>query len=361
MPTRTTRTSLADALRARMRSGAYPPGSRLPSRRELMTEFGTSSATLQKAFDRLAAQGYVTTVAKHGAYVADRLPESSCYGLVVGHPPAAPVRNRFWGTLSRLAGTWDDGSGRRFDRYFIAEAGDAEEDLRRLRADVADGRLAGLVFASIPYHLLDRPAASLLSANIPRVCFGGDPAETRIYRASVIKPVDDQAIEETFAWFAARGRRRIAGITSPPRAAAWRAHLPALHRAGLETRDTWWLGFPPSAEVADVVRVATRLLFDRRPTERPDALLIDDDNLVPWVTAGLAQSGLDLPASLSIAAHANVPGATPAAVPCRRYGFDARQLLTAAIEELDHLRQGHAPRLLPVQACFLGGDDAGKA
>ena len=336
-----------------MRDGTYPPGSRLPTHRRLMAEFGTSPVTLQRAFDHLVEQGYVTTVAKHGTFVAERLPDSCCYGLVFHQRASGPVHNRFWSTLLREGQAWDDGHGRRFDCFFIADGEGAAADRRRLAADVADGRLAGLVFANVPFYLQQPAISPILTAGLPRVCFGGMAGDEQRYGASILVPDDEDVIRESFTWFAGQRRKRVAAFINTARAQVWRSYLPALHRAGLETRDTWWIGFPPISDVADAVRVTTRLLFDRRPHERPDALLIDDDNLVPWVTAGLAESGLAIPGELSVMAHANVPGPTPAAVPCRRYGFDGRELLAAAIGELERLRRGGQPQMRQVPARVL--------
>ncbi len=54
-----------------------------------------------------------------------------------------------------------------------------------------------------------------------------------------------------------------------------------------------------------------RLLVQGAPGERPDGLVITDDNLVPDLTAGLAESGVkDV-----VVAHTNFPHPTPSAVP----------------------------------------------
>jgi GntR family transcriptional regulator len=62
---------IADDLRSRIASGQYPPGSRLPSRRELGIEFGVSDTVLDKAFLILRGEGRVETLAGVGVYVRD--------------------------------------------------------------------------------------------------------------------------------------------------------------------------------------------------------------------------------------------------------------------------------------------------
>lgn len=62
---------IADDLRARIESGAYPPGSRMPSRRELGEQYGVSDTVLDKAFMILRVEGRVETLAGVGVYVRE--------------------------------------------------------------------------------------------------------------------------------------------------------------------------------------------------------------------------------------------------------------------------------------------------
>ncbi|GAA1758034.1 MULTISPECIES: winged helix-turn-helix domain-containing protein [Streptomonospora] len=52
---------IADELERRIRSGVYPPGSRVPSVLALMDEFGVASATAHKALAGLRNRGLTYT------------------------------------------------------------------------------------------------------------------------------------------------------------------------------------------------------------------------------------------------------------------------------------------------------------
>ena len=65
---------VADALRADIRKGRYPPGAQLPSERELVERFKVSAATTRAAIVQLRAEGLVTPHQGRGVFVAERPP-----------------------------------------------------------------------------------------------------------------------------------------------------------------------------------------------------------------------------------------------------------------------------------------------
>lgn len=62
-------------LRRLMLTGVLPPGSRLPSVRELAGQLAINPNTIQRAYRELEADGYILSVAGKGSFVAqlDRL------------------------------------------------------------------------------------------------------------------------------------------------------------------------------------------------------------------------------------------------------------------------------------------------
>src|SRR5881227_1848355 len=56
---------------------ALPPGSRLPSVRELMARHRASPVTVQRALSRLAGEGLVVPRPGRGTFVADRSPATA--------------------------------------------------------------------------------------------------------------------------------------------------------------------------------------------------------------------------------------------------------------------------------------------
>ena len=82
------------------------------------------------------------------------------------------------------------------------------------------------------------------------------------------------------------------------------------------------------------------MLWRLPAADRPDALIITDDNLVPEATAGLAAAGVRAPQDLTIVAHTNFPLQTVSALPAERLGFDVRRVLTTCLDGLEQRGRG---------------------
>jgi len=88
--------AVARAVRERIVSGQWRPGDRLPPRTELEQQFGVAGNTLQRALDRLAAEGFIHASTTAGTFVADHPPHSSQIGVVVPESGGVALRqNRF--------------------------------------------------------------------------------------------------------------------------------------------------------------------------------------------------------------------------------------------------------------------------
>jgi DNA-binding LacI/PurR family transcriptional regulator len=105
------------------------------------------------------------------------------------------------------------------------------------------------------------------------------------------------------------------------------------------TLHPYWIQTVALAE-PESARNCVHLLMHPGQTERPDALLITDDNLVEHATAGLVAAGVSVPGDLDVVAHCNFPWPAPSVLPVQRLGFDAREILAACLASIDELRQG---------------------
>ena len=62
---------LTDGIRAKIQSGEWEEGDRLPSFAEMYREHGASVATMQKAYDQLEKEGFIERRARSGIYVTN--------------------------------------------------------------------------------------------------------------------------------------------------------------------------------------------------------------------------------------------------------------------------------------------------
>lgn len=68
---------IVEDLRAAIADGDYPPGSRLPTKAELMTQYQVAVNTVERAIKELREDGLVETAQGAGMYVRDPEPRSS--------------------------------------------------------------------------------------------------------------------------------------------------------------------------------------------------------------------------------------------------------------------------------------------
>lgn len=321
----------------------------MPSHRVLQEELGASSVTLQRAFDRLVEQGYVDPRGTQGTFVADLLPHHSTYAMVLPDDPERGTWNRFWSTAKRVAEEWHD-SQSRFRVYCTSGQRADSAGHRRLCQDLADGGLAGIIFIHVPFFLDGSP---IFASSVPRVCIGGGSArEIALYGMSSVTISDGDVPARIVRNFHAAGRRRFAALTALTVCEEIKSvYQPLLRSLGMETRPEWWLGLPVEPTMALSARTVAQLLLSGPERQRPDCLLITDDNLVPHATAGVIDAGIE-PRTITIAAHANYPGPTMAAVPCQRFGPDMVDQVRAAIAEIAYLAAGGQPRNISVQIDF---------
>ncbi len=343
---RQTRLKIELELKRRIVAGIYATGSRMPSHRQLQREFGGSSVTLQHAFDRLIEHGYVEARGTHGTFVAVSLPHISHIAVIFPEGQGHSHWTRYWSTAKRVAEDWSEGSIR-FQTYCITGQSADSPVHHALINDVAKGVLAGLIFMTTPYYLGDSP---LFRAALPRVCIGiGGIAIGDTFSASMLSMAESDIIERILQHFASQGRKRVAVINGGmPAEQSYTRYLPTICKLGLATHRQWWLSLPFIGSESTCARAVTHLLCSGDERQRPDCLIITDDNLVPHATAGIQDAGLSVPTHLAVAAHANFPRPTHSCVPCARYGLDVAHLLRTAIAEIHHLTHGGGRRLVDV-------------
>jgi GntR family transcriptional regulator len=60
---------VTDHLRRRIRDGEFPPGAKLPSRRELCKEYGVSDTVVGRVMLTLAQEGLTESLVGYGTFV----------------------------------------------------------------------------------------------------------------------------------------------------------------------------------------------------------------------------------------------------------------------------------------------------
>jgi hypothetical protein len=340
--------NVAEYLRRRIISGELSRGARIEPRRELEAQLNVSSVTIQRALNQLMSDGFVQSRGPQGTFVSENPPHLSRYGLVFPYRQTAdhPWR-RFWTALWHEATRLEQSQPVRVPVYYEVHRRHADEpDREELASDVDAHRLAGLFFVVPPKSLMGDPV--MTTPDLPRVVMSC--AEEFAGSVSIC-PDMQSFFERAVADLASRGRRRIAILTVPhPR--AWEAYLgDAMRGSEMTTRPYWTQMVPP--DQAEYAQNVMHMMFHSGQAERPDGLIIADDNLVEHAATGLLAAGVKVPDDLDIVAHCNHPWPTPSVMPMRRLGFDAREVMRLAIESINAQRAGeHRRSGMKVAAVF---------
>jgi DNA-binding LacI/PurR family transcriptional regulator len=78
----------------------------------------------------------------------------------------------------------------------------------------------------------------------------------------------------------------------------------------------------------------------RNQTERPDGLIIADDNLTHFAMQGLKEAGISVPQEIEVVSHCNYPCLPQTSLPVHWIGMDTRELLSQCARMIIEQRAG---------------------
>jgi len=342
-PHRVTRArDIIAGLRAKIVDGTLTAGQRLPTHTMIEKQFHSTRPTVAKALGELRRDGFIRSERGRGIFVSERLPHQHHYALAFESWQDAQF-SQFYKALRNEAGRFES-AGRHFSIFYEIGRRTDTEDYQRLLGFVRAHRLAGLIFASAPHLVEGSPL--LNEPHVPRVAVA---SESDWADVPAVYPDSAAFVPKALDHLARRERNRVAAIlasTDSGKDVRVEQLLRETAQRGMMCRSAW-IQAVDSRATHWASHVAQLLLSGN---DRPDALLILDDNIVEHATAGIAASGLRVPQDIEVIAHTNFPWPTPSAVPVRRLGYDVRRLLELCVEWVDALRRGEQPRrvtLLP--------------
>jgi DNA-binding LacI/PurR family transcriptional regulator len=332
-------------LRGRITRGDLAPGVQMPTRIEIGQHFNASPDTVQRALQELRRDGYITVKGRRGTYVSPLPPHLKNYGLVF--PFHQDQKRRFFSALSQQAPLVAQAAGRQISVYYGVNYQTEHEDYGRLVADVKAHRLGGLIFSSVPSEVVGTPL--LDEPNIPRVAIMSPTTDYVMPRICTSgESFWARAADELLG----QGRKNLALLLPPLQD----AEITKIRR-GLEERGFFvprkWIQVV-TQHCPEAGRNLMELLFDGQ-RQRPDSLIISDDNLVEPALGGVIAAGARVPDEVEIITHCNFPQPVSSVLPVRRLGFDVRRVLQVCFDTLDGLKAGqNVPSLSQIPAQFEG-------
>lgn len=335
-------------LRRDVLRGVLLPGGQLPVRTELLTRFGVSNATLQAAIDQLRKEGLLRVAGTRGTFVEATLPHLHDVALVV---IPGIEKTMFAKALSLAAGQLASKHGFRIREYSIDVTHVHRAELERLCDDTVNHRFSAMIFWGDMEALRGTPI--LMEPGIDRIVIEGT-AELRAGELPKVQLDLHSARRRAIEYLQQRGRNRIAHIGF----ASMIANPVVIERQLRQWQPNlrpYWLQLIPECEPA-LRCVATNivsLLMHLEGENRPDALVIHDDNLVVYAVAGLLSAGTAVPRELELVAHTNFPLLANSPLPLKRIGFDCHAIMAECIKLIEQLRaQEEVADPAPMMAVF---------
>lgn len=328
---------IRELLRSHIISGRYLPGHRLPTFVEMEGEFDVGRAVIQQALGSLKREGFIRSVNRQGLYVVSNPPHLFQYGIVMAATPGEPGWNQLMTALSNEAHRIEKSDPQTHFRFYynITDKESCNAVVAKLREDIKSQCLAGLILTPKTFHLLDHPV--LAQQPVPRVYLW---AMENSGLAPRVGTDSKQLISRALHFLKEQGRQRIA-IVHMADTTTDINHKALYAEAGLDFHLPWIQRIGRSHP--EFAQDVTSLLMDYRFENRPDGLIIADDNLVDPVSRGLVTTGIKVGQELEIVAHCNWPWPAQSVLPMTRIGFNIGEILDSAMAAIALQRQDQIP------------------
>jgi DNA-binding LacI/PurR family transcriptional regulator len=314
-------------IRRQIVSGDLRGGEKLPTYSELEERYQVSRMTMQAVVESLKDDGFVASKERQGLFVSPNPPHENRFGILL---PKHERHNRFWRVLISEAEKYVEDKGYEIAVYRDMTKPSGRENLRR---DVRNCRLAGLIVTCDPddYDVPDIFA----DESIPKIMF----AKQDLPSAFHFSLGRQQLIEKSLDQFLANGRKRIAYLTGFGMGLNYELFLAGVQERALESGPAWQFAL----ENFDAADHLMQLLMSLPADRRPDALLIDNDNLVEAAVRGLETAGVTIPDDIEVISHCNWNERFMNTLPVRFIGFDIHKIIADGLDMFINFRQKPIP------------------
>lgn len=296
-------------LRERISSGEYPPGTRLPTTREMAREYGVSLVTMSRAVNELKRERLISAASGSGIFVLSP-PENRSSG------------NHFTAFIDNwriIRNSSDESSGHYFAHLFDDMVLGIQERCRELKVDLElrfipedfyeePGRIADFL------HCYTEKATGVLAVNldalpliqealpeIPLVFLHAGSYRAEHLRYNMILPDFYMTAFQAVSYLAEQGYRRIACVSGEmvPEAYCLRVngYRDALTAHGFSPEEA--RVFLCGENLFQISECAERIL-ELDPSERPDALFCLNDQRAIVMLETFRRHGLRVPEEIAV-------------------------------------------------------------
>lgn len=336
-----------DYVRARIESGDFAPGSKLPSNPALAKLTGTSVFTVQTALARLAKEGLLDRQAKKATLVAGEKKVLTCAGIFLSRP-LENQNLRFFQVLNGLLReklkdakvntlVWTD------DR--------TEEEQSQILPSLKKALEKREVQALIVPLMYGTNKVWLEASGVPTAALGF----TLVGLNTTIKTSTHEAVREGLRYMKKQGCRSV-GLISGMHVRKDR-HVPGevydfydeflatAKKLGLKVQNGWVVAPDAPSDQPEVYGYEQfNKIWDQK--ERPDGLVVFPDLVARGVLTGVLARGVKVPEDLKLLLHANEEIPYPCPVPAAHFTMRAEELADELIAMIR--RQFEGKEVTPV-------------
>jgi DNA-binding LacI/PurR family transcriptional regulator len=349
---------VADNLQKQITTGAFAPGDRLPTLRELQRSYGVTQATIDRALAILEKKTLITRSHRSGLFVAKR-PQKSSAGLI-GFCGVGFTQTDFSAYWTRVI-EGVEAAARENDAQIVLLNNESPAGW-----DKVDGLLLNAFDAIIPASYVP-PELPIVSFFAPATIKGIARERARVAKHSSTVLIDDYAgTRSATEHLLSLGHRRIAYLNNSRRSHRFYSvrlagYQQALQDAGIVPDPRWLRALP----------IATSSLYfmnsgreGMRQWLRDDwndlgctALLVHNDDAAWGVVDVLREEGIGVPGDVSVVGFDGTEGSeccnpqlTTVEVPLRDMGRAGVELLWQQIHDGTESKEVVLPTLLRVRA-----------
>jgi len=305
----------------------------------MVEDCGAARMTIFAALSRLAREGFIESRGRAGIFVVGMPAHLKDIALVFRGDPDS-LMGPWLGhhrALTRVAKKFEAKTRRKVQPFYDVDKNMKTGDFARLAELMQAQRIAGVIFANVPLSTVhESPVLDL--PGIPRVAFHGSDTPENVVSIHLDY---GNWYHEAMQYIATQGCKSVGFIGHGLNTRRMEHALTAMRRHGLR-HESRWVQMPAMGVYEAAAHLAELMMADRN---RPDALLITDDNFTEAVLEGLHRAKVKMPHDLVVVSHANFPSPPKVSRGVTLLGYDATETFSEAVQIIDTWRKtGKKPK-----------------
>lgn len=297
---------------------------------ELEQKFSCSRTVLQTAIEELKKEEILISRGRSGLFTNPKSPQYIRFPLSFPYSSEDPEWSLLMATLIMQAHRIEKEEGINIPLYTGVQKG--SETFQQLTKEIEDYGIAGWISYKAQREIYSEPGVN--RNDLPRIAL-----MPTSHTNFPVRTVTTNALtfwQKAWHWLKEKKCDRIAimGLTEAPE---W-TNQGLSAETGLNIPLHWIQSV--DRRYPETAFNLIGLLMDYPEDQRPNAIIISDDNLVDPVVAGIMKNGLRLGQDLEVVAHCNWPLISPSNMPIHRIGCDIYTILKKSIAYLRSQRLG---------------------